>query len=166
MDGLSGSGGIQGRSYPNQQIEQGHHLMDVAAEGTVVFIALQGLEQLDDLGHLHTVQVSPAEGVVGELGEIGLNGGQLHQGFTADVEDIPGVRPGGHGPVEGVLPNEVQGAPAKGVHLVVDKDVAGAGQREEEFEVVMKMEPAHVPGVVVVELQMKLHIGQPANLRL
>lgn len=30
----------------------------------------------------------------------------------------------------------------------------------------MKMEPAHVPGVVVVELQMKLHIGHTANLRL
>ena len=35
-----------------QQVQQGHGLVDVAAEAAVVFVALQGLKELDDLDHL------------------------------------------------------------------------------------------------------------------
>ena len=89
---------------------------------------------------------------MGQLGEVGLGGGQLVQGLAADVQDIPGVKAGGHGAVEGVLPDEVQRAPLKGIDLVVHKDVARTGQGQQKLEMVVKVQPTHVPGVIVVEL--------------
>ena len=59
------------------------------------------------------------------------------------------------GAVEGVLPDQVQGAPLQGIDLVVDEDVAGAGEGEEELVVVVEMQPAHVPGVGLIEGEMK-----------
>ena len=126
--------------------------MDVAAEGAVVFVALQGLKQLDDLGHLVGGQGGTAEAVVGQLGQVGLGGGQLGKGLPTDMEDIPGVEAGGDGAVEGVLPDEVQGAPLEGIDLVVDEDVSRAGQGEQELVVVVEMEAAHVPGHIVIQL--------------
>ena len=68
------------------------------------------------------------------------------------MEDIPGVEAGGDGAVEGVLPDEVQGAPLEGIDLVVDEDVSRAGQGEQELVVVVEMEAAHVPGHIVIQL--------------
>ena len=51
-DGLAGSGGVQGGGHIDQQVQQSGHLVDVAAEGAVVFVAFQGLKQLDQAGHL------------------------------------------------------------------------------------------------------------------
>ena len=68
------------------------------------------------------------------------------------LEDIPGVEAGGDGAVEGVLPDEVQGAPLEGIDLVVDEDVSRAGQGEQELVVVVEMEAAHVPGHIVIQL--------------
>ena len=51
-DGLAGSGGVQGGGHIDQQVQQSGHLVDVAAEGAIVFVALQGLKQLDQAGHL------------------------------------------------------------------------------------------------------------------
>ena len=79
-------------------------------------------------------------------------GGQLGKGLPADMEDIPGVEAGGDGAVEGVLPDEVQGAPLEGIDLVVDEDVSWAGQGEQELVVVVEMEAAHVPGHIVIQL--------------
>lgn len=93
-----------------------------------------------------------AEAVVGQLGQVGLGGGQLGKGLPADMEDIPGVEAGGDGAVEGVLPDEVQGAPLEGIDLVVDEDVSWAGQGEQELVVVVEMEAAHVPGHIVIQL--------------
>ena len=149
-DGLAGGGGVEGGGHPEQQIEQSHRLPHITAEGTVIFIALQGLEKLNDLGHGPGVQGGAAEGVLGQVGEIGLGGGQLHQGFAADVQDVAGMEAGGHGAVKGVFSNEIQGAPAQGVYLVVDKNIARTGQRQKQFVMVMEMEPAHIPGVVVI----------------
>ena len=89
---------------------------------------------------------------MGQLGKIGLGGGQLIQGLSADVQDVPGMKTGGHGAVEGVLADEVQGAPLKGIDLVIDEDIARTGQGQEKLEMVVKVQPAHVPGVVVIEL--------------
>ena len=89
---------------------------------------------------------------MGQLGKIGLGGGQLIQGLSADVQDVPGMKTGGHGTVEGVLADEVQGAPLKGIDLVIDEDIARTGQGQEKLEMVVKVQPAHVPGVVVIEL--------------
>jgi hypothetical protein len=63
-----------------------------------------------------------------------------------------------HGAVEGVLPDEVQRPSAQGVYLVADKDVARADQREEQLTVVVEVQPAHVPGLVMVQLEMKFYI--------
>ena len=71
---------------------------------------------------------------------------------VADVEHIPGVEAGSDGAVEGVLPDEVQGAPLEGIDLVVDEDVSRAGQGEQELVVVVEMEAAHVPGHIVIQL--------------
>ena len=75
-----------------------------------------------------------------------------------DVQHIPGVGACGHGPVEGVFPNQVEGTPAQGVNLVVDEDIAGAGEGKEQLIEVVEMQAAHIPGLVMVELQMKFDI--------
>ena len=56
----------------------------------------------------------------------------------------------GHGAVEGALADEVQRAPAQGIHLVADKDVPRADQGEEQLTVVVEVQPAHIPGLIVV----------------
>ena len=139
--------------------------MHVAAEGAVVLVPLQGLKQLDDLRHLPGAQVGAAEAVVGELGEIGLGGGQLGEGLPADVQHIAGVKARGHGAVQGILADEIQGAPGQGVDLVIDENIARTGQGKEQLIVVVKVEPAHIPGVVVIELKVKFYVGH-GNLSL
>ena len=150
LDGLSGGGGVEDGGQPDEQIEQRHCLTYVATEGAVVFIPLQGLKQLDDLGHLPDGELGPAKGGVAQSGQVGLGGGQLGQGLLADVEHIPGVKALGHGAVEGALADEVQRAPAQGIHLVADKDVPRADQGEEQLTVVVEVQPAHIPGLIVV----------------
>ena len=75
------------------------------------------------------------------------------------MEYVPGVKAGGNGAVEGIFPNEVEGAAAQGVDLVVDKNIAGAGEGEQELAVVVEMETAHAPRVVVIELQVEINLG-------
>ena len=65
--------------------------------------------------------------------------------------------------VEGALPDEVEGPPVEGVDLVADEDVPRTGEGEEELAVVVEVEPAHVPGLVVVQLQVKFHVCQWKN---
>ncbi len=162
-DGLAGCGGVEGGRHPDQQVEQRNGLIDVAAEGTVVFIALQGLKQLNNLRHFLHIQGDAPEGVLGHLGEVGLGSGELGEGLAADVQDVPGVKAGGDGAVQGVFTDEVQRAPAQRIDLVVDKNVARTGQGKEQLEVVVKVEAAHAPGLVVVELKMEFYIGHRAT---
>ena len=75
------------------------------------------------------------------------------------MEHIAGVKTLGHSAVKGIFTDEVQGAPLKGVDLVIDKDIAGAGQGQQKLKMIVKMEPAHMPGLVVVELKVELYIG-------
>ena len=118
---------------------------------------------LNNFRHFLHIQGHPAEGILGHLSKVGLGGGELGEGLPADVQHVPGVEAGGDGAVEGIGSDEVQGAPAQGVDLVVDKDVAGAGEREEQLEVVVEVEAAHAPGLIVIELKMKFYIGHRAT---
>ena len=68
------------------------------------------------------------------------------------------MKAGGHGAVQGVLPDEIQSPAAQGIDLIADKDVSGAGKGKKQLAVVMKVQPAHVPGVVVIQLQVKFHV--------
>ena len=131
----------------------------VAAEGAVVFVALQILEQLGEAVEGLAGQGGLPEGVAAQGGQVRLRGGQLTQGLLADVEHVPGVGPGGHGPVKGVFPDEIERAPAQGIDLVAHEDVAGTGKGEEQLVVVVEVQTAHIPGVVVIELKMKVHAG-------
>lgn len=149
---------MERRGDPQQQLQQGGDLPDVAAEGAVVLVALQSLEQLHQMGHLLVAQRCAEEGALGQPGKVGLGGGQFRQGAPADVQHIPGVEAGGDGAVQGVLSDEVQGAPAQGVDLVVDEDVAGADQGQHQLHIVVKVQPGDVPGLVVVELKMEFHV--------
>ena len=158
-DGVPGGGGVQDGGHLEEQVQQGDGLVDVAAEGAVVLVALQGLEALDEGDHLVVGHVRPEKGGLGHPAEVGLGGGQGGQGLPADVEHIAGVKAGGDGAVEGVLPDEIEGAPAQGIDLVVDKNVAGTGEGKEKFTVVVKMQPAHAPVVIVVQLQVKVDLG-------
>ena len=158
-DGLTGGGGVQGGAHPDEQVQKGDGLVDVAAEGTIVFIALQSLKKLNNFRHLLHIQGDAAKGVLGHLGKVGLGGGQLGQGLSADVQHIAGVEAGGNGAVQGVLPDEVQRAPAQGVDLVVDEDIARTGQGQEQLKMIVEMEAAHAPGLVVIELKMEFNIG-------
>ena len=151
-DGFAGGGGVEGGGQTDEQVQKGDRLTNVAAEASVVFVALQGLEKLNDLSHLFGIELRTAESYLPKLGKISLGRGQLGQGLVADVEHIPGVKAGGHGPVEGVFPDEVEGPTAKRVNLIVDKNVSRTGQGEEKLIVVMEMEPAHIPGVIVIQL--------------
>ena len=73
---LARGGRSEHRGHPQQQVEQGHRLADVAAEAAVVFVALQGLEELDDGDHLLVAHGGPKKTIPGQAGEVGLGGGQ------------------------------------------------------------------------------------------
>ena len=129
-------------------------------------MAMYTLEQLNDLCHLLPVQLRTAERGVTQTDQVGLGGGQLGQGLFADVKHIPGVEALGHSAVKGVLANQVQSAPAQRVDLIADKNIPRADQRKQQLTVVMEVQPAHVPGLVMVQLQMKFYINHGKNLPL
>ena len=80
------------------------------------------------------------------------------QRFFVNMEHIPGVEALCHSAVEGVFSNEIQRPPAQGVDLVADENIPRADQGEEQLTVVVEVQPAHVPGLVVVQLQMEFHV--------
>jgi hypothetical protein len=59
------------------------------------------------------------------------------------------------GAVQGVFTDELEHATLQGIDLIVDENIARTGQREQQLEKVMKVQPAHTPGVVLTELNMK-----------
>ena len=70
-DGLAGGGGVEDRGDADQQVEQGNGLVDVAAEGAVVFVAPRGSKQLDNPDHLPVV-ISAGGTRRFQLGQVGL----------------------------------------------------------------------------------------------
>lgn len=157
-NGLAGGGDAEHGGDFQQKVEQSHRLMDITAEIAVVFVALQSLKQLDDLGHLGAVQGGAAEGVAGEMDEIGLGGGQGAERLAADVQDIAGVGAGGHGTVEGIFTDEIKGSALQGIDLVVDENIARACQREQDLKMIVKMQSAHAPGLILVQLEIEFNI--------
>ena len=151
-DGFTCGSGVQGGGHADEQAQQGHGLENIAAESTVVLVSLQILEQLDQLGHFLVVQGGPAEVDLHELGEVGLGGGQVGEGFPADVQDIAGVEAVGHGAVEGALADEVEGTALQRIDLIVYENIARTGQRKHDLKVIVKMQSAHAPGLVLIQL--------------
>ncbi len=158
-DGLSGGGGVEQGGYLDQKVQKRHGLVDVAAEAAVIFVALQGLKALDDADHLLIGHPGPEEGGVADLGEIGLWGGQSGERFQADMQHIAGVKSGGDGAVQGIFPDQIERSPAQGIDLVIDENIARAGQGEQQLAVIMEVQAAHAPGIVVIELKVEIHIG-------
>ena len=77
-----------------RQVQKSDGLADVAAEASVVFVALQGLEKLNNLSHLLRIELRAAEGDLPQLRQIGLGCGQpvsythLDIKTTADTQGI------------------------------------------------------------------------------
>lgn len=158
-DGLSGGGGVEQGGHLDQKIQKGHGLVDVAAEAAVVFVALQSLKALNNTDHLLIGHPGPEERGVSDLSEVCLGSGQRGERFQTDVKHITGVKTGGDGAVQGIFPDQIKCSAAQGIDLVVDKNIARAGQGEQQFAVVVEMQAAHAPGVVVIELKVEIHIG-------
>ena len=92
------------------------------------------------------------------MGKIGLGSGQLCQGLSADVQYIAGMKTRGDGAVQGIFADQIQRGPVQGVDLVTDENIARTDQRQHQFDIIVKVQAAHVPSFVVVELKMKFHI--------
>ena len=73
-DGVPGGGGVQDGGHLEKQVQQGDGLVDVAAEGAVVLVALQGLKALNEGDHLVVGHVRPEKGGLGHPAEVGLGG--------------------------------------------------------------------------------------------
>ena len=43
--------------------------------------------------------------------------------------------------------------------LVIDENISRAGQGEQQLAVIMEVQAAHAPGIVVIELKVEIHIG-------
>ena len=51
-----------------------------------------------------------------------------------------------------------EGANIAFTDLVIDENVSRAGEGKQKLIMVMEMESAHVPGVIMVQLQVKFHV--------
>ena len=52
-----------------------------------------------------------------------------------------------------------EGANIAFTDLVIDENIARAGQGEQQLAVIMEVQAAHAPGIVVIELKVEIHIG-------
>jgi hypothetical protein len=92
------------------------------------------------------------------MGKVGLGCGKLAERFSADVQDVPGVETVGHGTVEGAFADEIQRTALQRINLIVNENVARTCQREQNLKMVVKVQSAHAPGLVLIQLEIEFDI--------
>jgi hypothetical protein len=74
------------------------------------------------------------------------------------MQDIPGVKAVGHGAVKRALANEVEGAALQRINLIIYENIARTGEGKHDLKIIMKMQSAHAPGLVLIQLEIEFDI--------